>query len=227
MYEAVHTGMTRILNFQRWKLPPSNFSMTFKHSIWNEDILNTKATINTLKLESWSFQQFEELSSKHFHLETWYFQEQVFPHLKNLQHFEEISSTPFTHLKRLLLSLKPCKLKAFPQKDSPFLCCTSKYFQKLKNKFSTLEKLTTLWRNLFHTSHSLGNTITLFATLQTKSLPSKGFSLSMLYKLNPWLLLILIQCPFFCLVWAHNLLERTWKQTRNETLKVHEMKQLY
>jgi hypothetical protein len=63
--------------------------------------------------------------------------------------------------------------------------------------------------------------------LQTKSLPSKGFSLSMLYKLNPWLLLILIQCPFFCLVWAHNLLERTWKQTRNETLKVHEMKQLY
>jgi hypothetical protein len=29
-------------------------------------------------------------------------------------------------LERLLLSLQPCKLKAFPQKDSPFLCCTSK-----------------------------------------------------------------------------------------------------
>jgi hypothetical protein len=41
-------------------------------------------------------------------------------------------------LERLLLPLQPCKLKAFPQKDSPFLCCTSKYFQKLKNKFYTL-----------------------------------------------------------------------------------------
>jgi hypothetical protein len=48
-----------------------------------------------------------------------------FRHLKNLQHFEEISSTP----------------------------------------------------------HSLGKTITLYATLQTKSLPSKGFSFSMLSKL--------------------------------------------
>jgi hypothetical protein len=37
-----------------------------------------------------------------------------FPHLRNLQHFEEISFTPPTHLKRLLLSLQPCKLKAFP-----------------------------------------------------------------------------------------------------------------
>jgi hypothetical protein len=54
--------------------------------------------------------------------------------------------------------------------------------RNLKNKFCTLEKLTTLWRNLFHTCHSLGKTITFFATLQIKSLPSKGFSLSMLYK---------------------------------------------
>jgi len=37
-----------ILNFQRWKLPPSNFSMTFKDSIWKENILNTNVTINTL-----------------------------------------------------------------------------------------------------------------------------------------------------------------------------------
>jgi hypothetical protein len=29
------------------------------------------------------------------------------------------------------------------------------------------------------------------------------------------------------LVWAHNLLETTWKQTRNERFKVHEMEQLY
>jgi hypothetical protein len=73
----------------------------------------------------------------------------------------------------------------------------------LKNEFSTLEKLTTLWRILFHTSHSLGNvtislyattwkwTTTFFATLQTKSLSSKRFRLSMLYKLNPWLLFVL------------------------------------
>jgi hypothetical protein len=37
---------------------------------------------------------------------------------------------------------------------------------------------------------------------------------------------VLTQCPFFCLVWAHNLLETTWKQARNETFKVHEIKQL-
>jgi hypothetical protein len=93
-----------------------------------------------------------------------------FSHLKNLQHFEQIFFTPPTHLERLLLSLQPCKLKAFSQMDSPFLCCTSKHFQKLKDKFSTLEKLTTLWTNLFHTSHSLGKTITLFTTLQTQKL---------------------------------------------------------
>jgi hypothetical protein len=58
-------------------------------------------------------------------------------------------------------------------------------------------------------------TTTLFVTLQTKSLSSKGFSFFMLYKLNPWLLLVLIQCPFSCLVWAHNLLKTTWKQARN------------
>jgi hypothetical protein len=61
--------------------------------------LNTKATTNIFKLENWSSQQIEELSSKHFHLETWYFQkckEQV-SHFKNSQHFEEISShLPFT-----------------------------------------------------------------------------------------------------------------------------------
>ncbi len=100
-------------------------------------------------------------------------------------------------------------------------------FKNLKNKFFTLEKLTTLWRNLFNTSHSLGKTLTLFATLQTKSLASKGFSLSMLYKQNPWLLLVLTQCPFSYLVWAHNLLETTWNQARNEVFKVHEMEQLY
>jgi hypothetical protein len=70
-------------------------------------------------------------------------------------------------LERLLFSLQPCKLKAFPQKDSPFLCCTRKHFQKLKgNKFpKTLTKtwktsltpqtsmleISKTWRTLFHT----------------------------------------------------------------------------
>jgi hypothetical protein len=62
--------------------------------------------------------------------------------------------------------------------------------------------------------------------LQTKSLPSKGFSFSMLYKQNLWLFLVLTQCPFSYLVWAHNLLETTWNQARNERFKVHEMEQL-
>jgi len=102
-------------------LIPRNFSSNpnnFEHKNYNK---------HSLKLESWSSQELKELSSKHFHLETWYFQKlkkTSFPHLKNLQHFEEISSTPLTHL--ALLSLESCKLKAFPQKDSPFLCCTSK-----------------------------------------------------------------------------------------------------
>jgi hypothetical protein len=54
-------------------------------------------------------------------------------------------------LERLLLFLQPCKLKAFPQKDSPFLCCTSKYFQKLKNKFfHTWKTYNTLKKSLSH-----------------------------------------------------------------------------
>jgi hypothetical protein len=47
------------------------------------------------------FQWIEELSSTHFHIETWYFQKTwrtSFSRLKNLQHFEEIFSTPPTHL---------------------------------------------------------------------------------------------------------------------------------
>ncbi len=40
-------NIMRIINFQRWKLPPSNLSMIFKDSIWKDDILlNTNAKIN-------------------------------------------------------------------------------------------------------------------------------------------------------------------------------------
>jgi hypothetical protein len=36
-------SILHILNFQRWKLAPSYFSMTFKDSIWKEHILNANA----------------------------------------------------------------------------------------------------------------------------------------------------------------------------------------
>jgi hypothetical protein len=69
-------------------------------------------------------------------------------------------------------------------------------------------------------SHSLCKLRTLF---------QKGFSPFFLCNTssNLSLLLVLTQCPFSCLVWAHNLLETTWKQARNESFKVHEMEQLY
>jgi hypothetical protein len=62
-----------------------------------------------------------------------------------------------------------------------------------------------------------------------KNLLSKGLS-PFFYAIqaqNPSLFVVLTQCPFPWLVWAHNLLEITWKQTRNERFKVHEMEQLY
>ncbi len=106
-----------------------------------------------------------------------------------------------------------------------------------KTFFHTWE-LTTFWRSFFHTSHSLeklqapcmpplGNELPPFCKL--KNLLSKGFS-PFFYAIqaqNPSLLWVLTQCPFSCLVWAHNLLETTWKQARNESFKVHEVEQLY
>jgi hypothetical protein len=42
-----------ILNFQRWKLPPSNLSTTFKDSIWkNDTMFNTNAKTNILCLST-------------------------------------------------------------------------------------------------------------------------------------------------------------------------------
>jgi hypothetical protein len=101
-----------------------------------------------------------------------------FSHLKNLQHVEEISSAPPTHLERLLLSLQPCKLKPFPQKDSPFLCCTRKHFQKLKgNKFpktftKTWKTFLALQTSMLEISKNLKNFLSHFWTwnLQLKDL---------------------------------------------------------
>jgi hypothetical protein len=55
-----------------------------------------------------NFQWIEELCCTHFQLETWYFQKTwrtSFSHLKNLQNFEEISSTRFIHLEMDFYSL--------------------------------------------------------------------------------------------------------------------------
>ncbi len=219
----------RILNFQRWKLPPQKISMTFKDSIWKDDILFfTNAKINTLcfsiqmnckwenfklknllmfedltwnlshsivichktkllqetfkhlknflheneiwletynigkelflrhlrfkalnnlknlscadfKLQHWNFQQLEELSSTHFlKLECWnsqQFEKHSFT-LENLQHFEEVSSTPPIHLEKLQAPCMPplgnelpltlqTRKPSFKRILSFFLCNTS------------------------------------------------------------------------------------------------------
>jgi hypothetical protein len=99
---------------------------------------------------------------------------------ENLQHFEEVSSTPPIHLKKLQALCMP----------------------------------------------PLGNELPL--TLQTKK-PSLKTILSffLCIQAQNLSLLVLTQCPFSCLVWAHNLLETTRKQARNERYNVHEMEQLY
>jgi hypothetical protein len=65
-------------------------------------------------------------------------------------------------LERLLLSLQPCKLKAFPQKDSPFLCCTRKHFQKFKKQ--AFPK--TFTRNLKNFSYTSNFNVEIFNNLK-------------------------------------------------------------
>jgi hypothetical protein len=69
-----------------------------------------------------------------------------FSRLKNLQHLEEISSTPPTHLERLLLF---ATFYALPQKDSPFLCLQVNTFKNLKTSFPK-----TFTRNLKNFSYT-------------------------------------------------------------------------
>jgi hypothetical protein len=89
-------------------------------------------------------QQCEKLSLTHLKLHTFNNLKTFLPHTSNFQWIKELSSTHF--------HLETC------------------YFKKnLNNKFFTLEKLTTLWRSLFHTSHSHRNGLLLFLQpLQTK-----------------------------------------------------------
>jgi hypothetical protein len=126
-------GQIRRIRIKEVLHVPSNFSMTFKDSIWKEDILNMKTiTLSNLKVE-------------------------VFNNSKN--------SLPNTFTLKLD-TFKKLKKQVFH---------TWKAYNTLKKSLPhlplTWKDYTTLWRNSL-----------IFATLQTKSFPSKGFSLSMLYK---------------------------------------------
>jgi hypothetical protein len=159
----------RILNFQRWKLPPSNFSMTFKDSIWKEDNLNTNATTNTLLKRLKVVEEIFDTSHK------------VEKETSNTCNNEKNS---LWHTWNSILSTSPRPLLHKPQtfnesKDSlPHFFLNFKVeiinnsknclwntltlkldsFKNLEEQvFSHLKKLTTFSRNLFQTSHSLGN----------------------------------------------------------------------
>ncbi len=185
----------------------------FEHKCYNkhsfQKIKSFGRNLSHLSL-TWCFQQLENLCSTHFlEFQSW-----------NFQQLEELSSTHFFKISKLKSSTTR---RTLFQTLSPWNLILSKFWKQV---FHTWKTYNTLKKLLSHLPLACKWIPTLFATLQTKNLPPKGFSLSMLYKLNPWLLLVLTKCPFSCLVWAHNLLETTWKQARNETLKIHEMKQL-
>ncbi len=173
-------NIMRILNFQRWKLPPSNFFILSRTPF-------EKKTFWTQMIQETLFQNIESFGRNLRHLWNLMFSTTQRPLFHTLQIFNESKNSPphtFSNFKVEILN----NLKNFLPNTFTLKFYT---FKNLKNKFFTLEKLTTLWRNLFHTSHSLGKTPTLFTIVQTNSLPSKGFSLSMLYKLNPCVLIVL------------------------------------
>ncbi len=125
-----------ILNFQRWKLPPSNFSMTFKDSIWKNDILlNTNAkTFLCLSIQmNWKWEKFK---------------------LKNLLTFEDFTSN-FSH--SMAICHKTKCLQENPQTFEKISCTSLKFHLKLatmaKNSLPHTWnlKLSTTWKPLFHT----------------------------------------------------------------------------
>jgi hypothetical protein len=132
----------------------------------------------------------------------------LFHTLWNLGHFEELS---FTHFK-----LKTWNLKTLPHLRT--YNTLKKFLPHLPLTWKSCKLL--VCYHLEMNSHSL---------CKLKLRFSKGF-FHFFYAIqaqNLSLLFVLTQCSFSCLVWAHNLLETTWKQARNERFKVHEMEQLY
>jgi len=72
-----------------------------------------------------------------------------FSQLKNLQHLEEISSTPSTHLERLLLSLQRANKKPCFKRILLFYVVQANTFKNLKTKFPK-----TFTRNLKNFSYT-------------------------------------------------------------------------
>jgi hypothetical protein len=135
-------------------------------------------------------------------------------HRWNFQQLEEVSFTHFFKLK--------CWISQQLEKHSSTLENLQHFEEVSSTSLTPLKSCKLLvCHHLEMNSHSL-------CKLKINFL-SKGFSPSsmQIQAQNPSLLLVPTQCPFSCLVWAHNLLETTWKQARNERFKVHEMKQLY
>jgi hypothetical protein len=123
----------RILNFEKWKLPPSNFSMTFKDSIWKEDILKKNAITNTLFKR---LKALEEIFHTSCQFDIFNISKTSFLHTSNIQLIEKLSSTHFLKLQSLKFSTIG---RTLFQTLSPWNLILSK---NLKNKFFHT------WKNL-------------------------------------------------------------------------------
>jgi hypothetical protein len=153
------------------------------------EISKTWRTLFHLKLQCWKFQKLEELSfTSNFNVGN-------FKNLKNsLSHFWTWN-LKLKDLKNILPHLRTYNTL---KKSLPHLPPTWKSYKLL------------VCHHLEMNSHS---------RCKVKNLVSKQFSPFFLCNTssNLSLLFILTQCPFSCLVWAHNLLETTWKLARNES----------
>jgi hypothetical protein len=143
--------------------------------------LNTNATTNTLskdwklwkkifdpscKLEKKIFYHLQIFcyTSLKFHLEFATMRKKLFDTFET-SHFQQLKEFFSTNLK---LSMNR---RTFFHTISPWNLILSK---NSKNKFFTFENFTTLWKNLFHTSHSLRNGLLLFLQpWKLKAFPQK------------------------------------------------------
>jgi hypothetical protein len=145
----------------------------FEHKCYNKHSLKNwklwKIIFNpSCKLEKKNFYHLQIFyyTSLKFHLKLTTMRETLFDILET-SHFQQLKGLSSTHLKRSM------NRKTLFHTLSPWNLIFSK---NLKNKFFTLEKLTTLWRNLFHTSHSLRNGLLFYLQpCKLKAFPQKDF----------------------------------------------------
>jgi hypothetical protein len=162
-------SIMHILNFQRWKLPPSNFSMTFKDSIWKDDILlNINAKTNTLCFSiqmkcKWGNFKLKNLLM--FEVFTWNLSHSIATCHKTktlqetLKHLKKISCTNLKFDLKLVTFAKNSLWHIWNLKLSrtwkTSLAHTSNVnvetLNNSKNFLHTLWNPKTLWRTLFHT----------------------------------------------------------------------------